>query len=137
MGKRRTARELAVKLLYQLEFAEGDAEEVQERFWEERRVGTEVEFFARTLVDTYLRHSREIDDALAAVAENWDFGRIARVDRDILRIATAELVYLDDIPPKVTLNEAVEIAKKYGSSEKSYAFVNGVLNRIMKNRERG
>jgi transcription antitermination factor NusB len=137
MGKRRTARELAVQLLYQLEVAGEDAEAVKGLFWDERRVDTDVEFFASLLVKTYEDHPEEVDKAIAGAAENWDFKRIARVDRNILRIAVTELLYLDDIPPKVTLNEAVEIAKKYGSAERSYGFVNGVLDRIMKGTERG
>lgn len=136
MGKRRTARELAVQLLYQLEVAGGDAETVRERFWDERRVDTDVELFAALLVKTYYEHEEEVDAAISGAAENWDFSRIARVDRNILRIAAAELFYLDEIPPRVTLNEAVEVAKKYGSTDKSYGFVNGVLDRILRGIER-
>jgi transcription antitermination factor NusB len=136
MGKRRTARELAVQLLYQLEVAGGDAREVKERFWDECRVDTDVELFASVLVKTYFEHEEEVDGVIASAAENWDFERIAKVDRNILRIATTELFYLDDVPPKVALNEAIEVAKKYGSTDKSYKFVNGILDRIMKYNEK-
>jgi len=119
--------------LYQVEVAGGGAPEtVKNRFWDERRAESDVELFASLLVKAYEEHAEKIDKVIAAAAHNWDFDRIARVDRNILRVATAELLYVGDVPPKVTVNEAVEIAKKYGSTEKSYGFVNGVLDRIMK-----
>jgi transcription antitermination factor NusB len=136
MSRRRAARELAVQLLYQLEIAGGDACDVKERFWSERRVDTDMELFASLLVKIYFENEEEVDAVIAAAAENWDFKRIAKVDKNILRIATTELLYFDDIPPKVTLNEAIEVAKKYGSTEKSYRFVNGVLDRIMRDNEK-
>lgn len=132
MGKRRTARELAVQLLYQIEVAAGDPEAVTNRFWDERRAESDVELFASVLVKTYEENAEEVDAVVAAAAHNWDFDRIARVDRNILRVATTELLFVDDVPPKVTVNEAIEIAKKYGSTEKSYGFINGVLDRIMR-----
>ena len=137
MGKRRTARELAVQLLYQIEVGGGDPEAVKMRFWDERRAESDVELFTSSLVKNYEEHAEEVDTVIAAAAHNWEFDRIARVDRNILRVATTELLFLEDVPLKVTLNEAIEIAKKYGSTEKSYGFINGVLDRIMRETVKG
>lgn len=124
-------------MLYQIEVGGGDPEAVKIRFWDEYRAESDVELFTSSLVKTYEEHAGEIDKIIATAARNWDFDRIARVDRNILRVATAELLFVEDVPPKVTLNEAIEIAKKYGSTEKSYGFINGVLDRIMRENVEG
>ena len=92
--------------------------------------GSETQRFARELVEGVLEHLQEIDGCIRSVAENWDMGRMAVVDRNVLRLGTYELVYRPDIPGKVTINEAVDLAKRYGTAE-SGTFVNGILDRIM------
>ena len=101
-------------------------------FWE-REAQTEevVREFTDKLVKGVKDNIKEIDSAISKYATNWQIGRMAVVDRNILRIATFELLYLEDIPPKVSINEAVDIAKKYGDIE-SGKFVNGILDRISK-----
>ena len=92
--------------------------------------GSETQRFARELVDGVLEHRSEIDERIKSVAENWDLARMAVVDRNVLRLGVYELVHRRDIPPKVTINEAIDLAKRYGTAE-SGTFVNGILDRIM------
>ncbi|MFN3476519.1 MAG: transcription antitermination factor NusB [Candidatus Methylomirabilales bacterium] len=129
MGKRRQARELAVSLLYQLEFHPEDPEEAMKAFWGERPVPSEVKAFADELVRGTLKHKEAIDGLLAEHAEHWSLPRMALVDRNILRMAVYELLFRSDIPAKVTINEAIEIARRYGT-EDSWAFINGVLDKL-------
>ena len=124
MGIRRNARELALQMLYASDFQpEGTA---PAPFWE--KMDPAVWAFARRLVDGVLARRGDIDAIIAGQAENWRLDRMACVDRNILRLATFELRYLDT-PRNVAINEAVEIAKKYGG-EGSGAFVNGILDQI-------
>lgn len=129
MGKRRQARVLAFSLLYQLEFHPDDAEEAIKAFWKDHPVPPEVEAFANELVQGTLKHWEVIDQILAEHAEHWTLPRMALVDRNILRLATYELLWRDDIPEKVAINEAIELAKTY-STEDSGRFVNGILDKI-------
>ena len=143
MGERRRARELALQTLFALEF-EGRSEalclaDMRERALEDEsddedlmelvRGGPPVQAFAEELVQGVKRHQEEIDTILGRFSTNWKVSRMALVDRNILRMACFELLHLSSVPPKVTLNEAVEIAKRYGSTDSS-AFINGILDRI-------
>jgi N utilization substance protein B len=131
LGKRRIARELGLKLLYQLELVRPEAQEATVRaFWEDHPAETEVELFASLLVKTVLDHRQDIDKIIKESVDNWELNRIARVERNLLRLATAEMLYLDDVPPKASINEAIEIAKMYGSTKRSFQFINGVLNNV-------
>ena len=131
MGKRRIARELGLKLLYQLELVRPEAHEATIRtFWEDHPADTDVELFASLLVKTVIDHQPNIDEIIKESVDNWELDRIARVERNLLRLATAEMLYLDDVPPKASINEAIEIAKMYGSTKRSCQFVNGVLNNV-------
>ena len=94
------------------------------------RKGSETQRFARELVEGVLQHLPQIDECIRSVAENWDLARMAVVDRNILRLGAFELLHRRDIPPKVAINEAVDLAKRYGSAD-SGTFVNGILDRIM------
>ncbi len=85
--------------------------------------------FARILVDGVSAHQADIDRHLAAASEHWRLDRMSPVDRNILRIALYEMLYRDDIPPRVSINEAIELAKRFGSQDSS-AFINGVLDKI-------
>jgi N utilization substance protein B len=129
MGKRRKAREIALMVLYELEFRSRDAARVLEEFWKDRPNLPEVKEFADSLVRGTVEHGPEIDALIAANATHWSLARIALVERNILRLATYELLYRHDVPEKVAINEAIELAKLYGSEE-SGAFVNGILDQI-------
>lgn len=128
MGFRRKARELALQLLFQIDFS-GDHIEIPSAFWTENKALPQVKTFTEILVQGVLKHLSEIDQVIEKYTRHWSRDRMAAIDRNILRFAIFELLYLKEIPPKVTINEAIEIAKKFGS-EDSGAFVNGILDRI-------
>jgi N utilization substance protein B len=129
-GKRRLARELAVQFLYQFDLSGGSVEEALPLFWETQSdVGEMGRTFAEELVHGVIERRAEIDEKIAKYTENWDLPRIAAVDRNILRLAMYEMLFRDDIPPVVSINEAVDIAKKFSTGE-SGAFVNGILDRL-------
>ena len=133
MGARRESRELALQALYQIDLLGGDETDARSLalFWEHFEPGgdAEVVAFARELVEGVRAHRERIDTLIAASAEHWRLPRLSRVDLSVLRLATFELVGRPEIPHSVTLNEAVEIARRFGSEE-SPAFVNGVLDHI-------
>ena len=129
MRKRTRARELALQALYQLDLRGAEVLGDIERFLSEREAEPEVRAFARLLIDGCWQHLAELDAAIAAVAENWDIRRMAVVDRNVLRLASFELLFLDDVPPKVSINEAIDLAKRFSTAD-SGAFVNGILDRI-------
>ncbi len=116
-------------LLYELEFWPGERAAAFKSFWEDRAAPPEVQQFAESLVQGTLEHVGEIDRVITRSATHWSLARIAPVERNILRLATFELLYRDDIPERVAINEAIELAKLYGSEE-SGAFVNGILDQI-------
>lgn len=128
MGTRRQARESALQMLYQFELSGGDPEvllgsEVMDG------LSPEVRDFATDLVKGVRDNLAEIDGLIQSHSTNWKLARMAAVDKNILRVAVFELKNRSDIPVKVTINEAVEIAKKFGSTD-SGAFVNGILDNI-------
>ncbi len=131
MRKRTKAREYALQLLYQVDLTHTDAQHVLEEFWSHHIVPPEVKTFASRLVEGTTDHLEDIDRLIASHANNWDIPRMAVVDRNILRLGAYELLYLEDVPPKVCLNEAVELAKRFGDDESS-KFVNGILDAIHK-----
>ncbi|HNV86010.1 MAG TPA: transcription antitermination factor NusB [Candidatus Omnitrophota bacterium] len=136
MRKRTLARELALKILYQVDLTGQPAEEIEGIFWEENSHDQEVKEFAEKLVAGALGNLEAIDRILTKHAENWELKRMAYIDRNILRQATYELLYLaEEIPPKVVINEAVNVAKKYSQIE-SGKFVNGILDKINHTEER-
>jgi len=130
--KRRKAREYALQILFQTDFTgkKYDGEALRE-FWSGRKENTDVKKFTEDLVRGTLDKIEEIDTAIEKITENWLLKRMAAVDRNILRFAAYEILYRKDIPAAVTINEALEIAKKYSSSE-STSFLNGVLDRLAK-----
>ena len=130
MRKRTQAREAALQILYQHEMNPMALEEIIESYWGENPgMPKDTREFAETLVRGSLEQVEAIDAIISHATENWQLERMAVIDRNILRFATYELLYLGDIPPKVTINEAVNIAKKF-SQEESGKFVNGVLDKI-------
>ena len=128
MGTRREARELALQALYQLDVA-GEGDPAVALFWSHFDAEGDVQAFARELVDGVAAHRERIDALIAASAEHWRLPRLSRVDLSLLRLATFELLGRADIPASVTIDEAIEIARRFGS-EDSPAFVNGVLDHI-------
>ncbi len=129
MGARRKGREAALQVLYAMDTSGAGAEDALRAFWAHLAPSPEAEEFARVLVRGAAEHGPRIDETIRAVSHHWRLERMTRVDRNILRLATFELLALDDVPRRVTLNEAVELAKRFGS-EGSAGFVNGVLDRI-------
>ena len=137
MGNRRRARECALQLLYDLEFNVVSDDQQKARafqdYWsafpDDSQAKGEIRQFAETLVNGVREHDEEIDNCIRGASTNWKLERMAVVDRNILRIATYELRHRPDIPPKVSLNEAIEIAKRYGTSDSS-SFINGILDKI-------
>jgi N utilization substance protein B len=131
VGKRRHARELAVQFLYQFDLSGGELDEALRYFWNatEEKVSHEARKFAEDLARGAVSQRAAIDERITKYAEHWGLHRIAAVDRNILRLAIYEMLFRDDIPPVVSINEAVDIAKKY-STQESGAFVNGILDRL-------
>ncbi len=131
-GARRTGRAYALQLLYA---RDGDpATDLSEPVtsWAsdfELEIEPAAQAFARDLVAKAVERAGEIDDLIASASKNWRIERMSRVDRNILRLGACELLAFRDVPVKVVINEAVELAKRFGTAESS-AFVNGVLDRI-------
>ncbi len=129
MARRSRAREIVLQLLYQFDQTRQGIAEQEQQFLARRLHNTELEAFADQLYRGTLEHRQEIDAKLAQVAENWSVERMAAVDRNILRLGAFELLFAADTPPKVAIDEAVELAKRYGSAD-SPAFVNGILDKL-------
>ena len=129
MRKRTQARECALQILYHRDINPEPIESLLQSFWESAPVIPEIQEYAERLVQGTLLHLEEIDEVLAKYAQHWELHRMAVVDRNIMRFATYELLYLEEIPSKVVINEAVNIAKKF-SQEDSGKFVNGILDKI-------
>jgi len=131
---RRKAREYALQILFQSEFA-GKEKGVTfpDDFLPDSKVKGQMKRFAEELAGGAIQNIEEIDGIVQEAAENWDLNRMAAVDRNILRLAVYEILYRNDIPSAVTINEALEIAKKYSSLE-SVPFINGLLDKVARNR---
>ena len=129
MGKRRRARELAIQVLYHLEYNPGNPEESFDTVCKSFLPPKETRPFAKDLVLGVWRNKEDLDKLIGRASKNWRIERMSRVDRNILRIAVFEVLYMGDIPPKVSIDEAVELGKRFGT-EDSGAFVNGVLDCI-------
>ena len=140
MRKRTRSRELALQILYQVDVRKDNIDEFIADFWENQIASDDtsddsVMEFSTTLVNGTLKNLLKIDEHITSYAENWQLSRMAVIDRNIMRMGTFELLYLEDMPPKVAINEAVELAKKYGDTE-SGKFVNGILDKINKKEDR-
>jgi transcription antitermination factor NusB len=132
MGKRRKAREVALQLLYQLDLqGESNPEPHLPEFWTRHPVDREVREFAEMLIRGTKLHEAKIDEIISGYAEHWELDRMAVVDRNILRQGVFEILWMEDVPPKVAINEALEIAKKFSTHESS-RFINGMLDRVHK-----
>ena len=131
MRKRTLAREYAVQVLYQVDITKDNFDDSLANFWlaQESPAEETIKEFTHALVKGTLENSSEIDKRLSQYANNWQLKRMAVVDRNILRLGCYELVFRDDIPPKVAINEAVDLAKKYSGPEAG-KFVNGILDKV-------
>jgi N utilization substance protein B len=132
MGNRRLSRELVIQFLYLTEMNEGEIANQLEAFWEKNTCKEEgVKSFTEDLLNTIFDHNKEIDARLEKYSDNWTLSRMTVIDRNLLRMAASELLYSKSVPPKVAIDEAVEIAKKFGTAD-SPNFINGILDRILK-----
>jgi len=129
MKKRRRGRELCLKILYQWDSQRGDIEAQMKFFWKHNPTPEDVQSFASKLVMGSYKHLKKIDSILEKFSEHWTLERISAIDRNILRSAIYELLYENEIPSNVTINEAIDVGKKFGS-EDSGAFINGILDKI-------
>jgi N utilization substance protein B len=132
MGKRREGREAAVQFLFQEDLNKSDAAvlpEALEEFWKLRESAARTREFAAELIRGVQANHEAIDERIKRVTANYELHRIAPVDRNILRVAIYEMLYTSEVPPVVCINEAIEIAKRFGS-EDSGRFVNGILDRL-------
>jgi N utilization substance protein B len=129
MGTRRKAREVALQVLFQIDVSQVDVDEAVELFWNNFEAPENVREFSTHLIKGTHSQLIEIDELIKSCSENWSLDRMSKVDKNILRLAVFELVYCNDIPPKVTLNEAIDLGKYYGS-ENSGSFINGILDAL-------
>lgn len=130
MGIRRQARVYALQILFQWDIHAGTGDWLKE-FWAERDVSPDLRSFTDQLVEGVLEHHVEIDRLIGACATNWAVHRMPVVDRNILRVSLYELLWVPDVPAKVTVNEAIELAKVF-ADEEARRFVNGILDRVLK-----
>lgn len=131
MRRRHKARRWVVQILYAWEMR-GRGESLTDeadRFFERRQIATDTRDFAQRLIDALAGHLDEIDSLIEETSAHWDFDRLATIDRNVLRIALAEFLYFKDIPFKVSIDEAITLAARYGG-EDSPRFVNGILDSV-------
>lgn len=130
--KRKELREAAVKLFYEMDIKKTFEHKFYKNFLAENELIALKDNYLKEVFDNFLLNRDNIDDIIQKSSTSWDIKRIAKVDLSILRVAITEILYLSDIPDKVSINEAIDLAKKYGD-ENSYKFVNGLLGKIAKN----
>jgi len=138
MRKRTKAREYVLQMLYQVEITHGDWQEAMEGFWQSNQkedISDELKEFSAELLGGVVKHMEEIDKKISKYAANWQLERMAFVDRNIMRLGCFELLFREDIPPKVAINEAVELAKKYSGLD-SGKFVNAILDQVKIEKEK-
>lgn len=130
MGIRRQSRVCALQLLFQLDI-HGSTEHWLADYWAQHPVPPEVRAFAEQIVEGVREHRDELDALIGKVAVNWTVARMPIVDRNILRMGLYEFLWLPDVPAKVTVNEAIELAKQF-ADEEARRFVNGILDKVLK-----
>lgn len=135
MASRRRAREVVIQVLFQRDLNPGSDYDVEDQFVRDRlKRDSRFVDFAIALLRGIQSHQEGIDEALSKTAQNWKLGRMAATDRAILRLATFEILFFEQTPGPVAINEAIELAKRYGTNNSSQ-FVNGILDRLHKNSE--
>lgn len=135
MRLRTKAREVTLHLLYQIEISKQDYHQAFHNYLASSPQKQEVVDFSSFLLDGVVKNINEINSLIKKYVQNWEIGRMAIVDRNILRLACFELLFFDDVPPKVAINEAIELAKCFGDTD-SPRFINGVLDKIYKMEKR-
>jgi N utilization substance protein B len=133
MTQRRLARESALEVLYRLELVGDEPESTIQEICARKNPSDDAETYLRRLVQTVQNNQRELDATLRRHLRRWRLERLTALDRQILRLAGAEILYFDDVPPKVAINEAVDLAKKFGDDDAG-RFVNGVLDGVYRER---
>ncbi|HVI39803.1 MAG TPA: transcription antitermination factor NusB [Anaerovoracaceae bacterium] len=132
--RRTEARELFMQLLFQMEVQNDYSQEIKEKFVQEHmKDSNQLEYYNR-LFDVTVDHLPSIDEKLEACSENWKISRMAKVDLAILRLSVAEILYLEDVPDSASINEAVDMAKKFGGDD-SGKFINGILGKVVRNKD--
>jgi transcription antitermination factor NusB len=135
--RRRKARELALKMLYQMELNGDDAETALRRYCEIFPYRSDIVDYSRFLLVGITGQQQRLDQYIEKASEHWKLSRFTYVDKNVLRIGTYELLFSPDVPPKVAIDEAIELGKKFGG-EDSKDFINGILDRILRdNYEKG
>jgi N utilization substance protein B len=129
MGTRHQARELAMQALFYMDIQNNPSPQLLDWFCENFHPPKKAYPFFLTLVNGVLENSDEIDALIEKFSKNWKINRMSCVDRNVMRIAVYEMLYCEDIPPKVSINEAVDVGKKFGTEE-SGAFINGIMDSI-------
>jgi transcription antitermination factor NusB len=138
MRKRTLAREFALQILYQLDITRDTPEAALDNFWSARdreEIDADLKAFSSKLVEGVTAHMVEIDKKISQYADNWQLERMAVVDRNIMRMGCFEIIYCDDIPPKVSINEGVDLAKKFSGLEAG-KFVNAILDKVKLEKEK-
>jgi transcription antitermination factor NusB len=129
--RRRKARELALKMLYQMELNGDDAETALRRYCEIFPYQSDIVDYSRFLLVGITKQQQQLDQHIEKASEHWKLSRVTYVDKNVLRIGTYELLFSPDVPPKVAIDEAIELGKKFGG-EDSKDFINGILDRILR-----
>jgi transcription antitermination protein NusB len=129
MGSRHLSRERALQILFQYDI-HGKPGVWLDEFWNECKADDDAKAFAERLVEGVLAHKKDLDSLIGKYATNWKISRMQIVDRNILRLGAYELLWLDEVPAKVTVNEAIELARDFGDDEAA-KFVNGILDKIL------
>jgi transcription antitermination protein NusB len=128
MGSRHQAREHALQILFQYDI-HGKPDIWLDEFWQQVKVTDELKAFTQRIVQGVLEHKKELDTLIGEHATNWKVSRMPIVDRNILRAGLYELLWIEEVPAKVTMNESIELAKSFGDDEAS-KFVNGILDKV-------
>ena len=131
MRSRSKAREVALHLLYQIEISKRDSQQVFKDYFENNPQKQDIVDFSLLLAKGVLDNYDKIDSLIKEYVKNWEIDRMAIIDRNILRIGCFELIFLEEVPPKVAINEAIELAKRFGDVD-SPRFVNGILDKVYK-----
>ena len=134
MGQRRNSRELAMQALYYIDLGNEEPIEAYKLFCIHYESDEGMNAFFEEIVEGTLKHKSEIDSHVEKFSNNWKLSRMSGIDRNIIRIAVYEMLYCNDIPSTVTINEAIDIGKKFGTKD-SGAFINGILDAISQNLE--
>ena len=132
MGIRRQAREAALQAIFRCDFVNDWTVDGADSCIRHFALDETIQDFSSVLCQGLINNLLRVDTCITRASENWSLTRMSRVDRSIIRLATFEVIYLDEVPVNVSINEAIEIAKKYGSDESS-TFVNGVLDKVASN----